>query len=433
MTSQVLAHAPPAALPTTGLAGAPKLFALLMASILLDVGGSFGLKYSATLVVVGYLALNARAIRLPASTLRAELALFAVAPALFLCLSVTAYRVPPRTAVGSLMFFSAWAVFPLLLAIPRAQLVNIFTRYMYRGALLTLVAFVAIIACYALGRLDLITRINEFAEAYNVGFFGQRPTDGGLKLFVPNVYFRWTMLLIPAAACLADDRRRLLPVLLALLCTLSTGSVLFGLAGVALVPLADSRVPLRRLARHALWLALTVAAVSLALAATQYGDVAFALGQKLTSGSASTGAKLGHIRSILDQVFSNPAALLVGSGVGSAFYSVGADGVVTNVEVSHFNLLRQFGIVYTLLFVAYVGGVFAGLLRSDGAGRRLGVGLAMIFLAAGTNPLLLSPVFFLVLVLGRAYLADWARERGAEGPPRRGPAPLAGPVAAAHG
>src|SRR5215217_1013276 len=72
MTSQVLAHAPPAALPTTGLAGAPKLFALLMASILLDVGGSFGLKYSATLVVVGYLALNARAIRLPVSTLRAE-------------------------------------------------------------------------------------------------------------------------------------------------------------------------------------------------------------------------------------------------------------------------------------------------------------------------------------------------------------------------
>ena len=132
-------------------------------------------------------------------------------------------------------------------------------------------------------------------------------------------------------------------------------------------------------------------------------------------------------------MFSNPAALLIGSGVGSAFYSVGADGVVTNVEVSHFNLLRQFGIVYTLLFVGYVGGVFAGLLRSDGMGRRLGVGLAMIFLAAGTNPLLLSPVFFLVLVLGRAYLAHWARERRAEAPLRQGPPPLTGPVAAPNG
>lgn len=432
MTSQALAHAPLAAAPATSLRGAPKLLALFMAAILVDVGGAFGLKYAATLVIVGYVALNARAIRVPASTLVTEFGLFGVAPLLFLCLSVTAYRVPTPAAVGSLTFFTIWAIFPLLLAVPRLELVEIFTRYMHRGALLTLAAFLAIVACYAAGRLDLITRINEFAEAYNVGFFGQRPVAGGLKLFVPNVYFRWTMLLIPAAACLADDRRRLVPVLLALLCTLSTGSVLFGVAGVALVPLADSRVPLRRLVRHLLWLGLAAAAAAVALAATEYGEVAMTLGDKLSSGSASTGAKIGHIRSIVDQLFSSPAAFLIGSGVGSAFYSLGADGVVTNVEVSHFNLLRQFGVIYTLFFFAYVGGVFAALLRTDGPGRRLAVGLAMIFAAAGTNPLLLSPVFFLVLVLGRAYVAHWARERASAPEPDLGE-PVAGRLRPAHG
>jgi hypothetical protein len=56
-----------------------------------------------------------------------------------------------------------------------------------------------------------------------------------------------------------------------------------------------------------------------------------------------------------------------------------------------------------------VGLLVRALLRTDDTGRRLSVGLLTLFIAAGTNPLLLGPVFFLVLVLGRAYVLQYGR------------------------
>ena len=55
--------------------------------------------------------------------------------------------------------------------------------------------------------------------------------------------------------------------------------------------------------------------------------------------------------------------------------------------------------------------VFVSLLKTDRNGKLLSIGLAMLFLAAGTNPLLLSPVYFLVLIISRAYVVLYAKEK----------------------
>ena len=89
------------------------------------------------------------------------------------------------------------------------------------------------------------------------------------------------------------------------------------------------------------------------------------------------------------------------------------DKVVTNVEVSHFNLMRQFGVLYALGFFLYVFILFISLYKLDKTGRLLSIGIMTLFIAAGTNPLLISPVFFLLLVISRAYITLYAREKRA--------------------
>ena len=185
------------------------------------------------------------------------------------------------------------------------------------------------------------------------------------------------------------------------------------LAGLVLGLLVDPRTPVSRFGRlAAALLVVAVSGVALAIA-SGLGPLLLTLVEKFTSSSESTSIKLGHIQSIMELVSGDAWLLLFGTGVGSSFYTVGFDEVVSNVEVSHFNMLRQFGVVYTLAFFAYVAWVTLTLFRTDVDGRRLSVGIAMLFVAAGTNPLLLTPVFFLALVMGRAYVVRFRRETAA--------------------
>lgn len=386
------------------------LYGLFLAALLLDVGGAFGVKYLTAVLIAAFVVLNARHIRVPRPMLFVEGALFGVAPALLLCLAVARHHVPAGAAIGSLLFLSTWIVLPLLLLLPRERIIGDFTTAMLVGALLTLAAFAVILGVYLLGRLDLVGRINVFARDYNLGYFGQRPGTQGIAAFVPNVYFRWTMLLIPAAALLGTGSWRLYVTLAAIFATLSTGAIAFGVAAFVLGLLVDPRTPLRRLGAWAASAAAVGLVVAWGLAASDLTGLLAMVMEKFSGGSESTSIKLGHIRSIVELLSGDVLHLLFGTGIGSLFYSVGVDAVVSNVEVSHFNLLRQFGALYTLAFCSYVAWVGAALYGSDVAGRRLAVGIAMLFVAAGTNPLLLSPVFFLALIMGRAYVARFRRE-----------------------
>ena len=132
---------------------------------------------------------------------------------------------------------------------------------------------------------------------------------------------------------------------------------------------------------------------------------------KLGRSSSSTMIKIGHIKTVLDLVFKDVVTFLFGMGLGSSFYSYGVNQMVSNIEVSHFNLIRQYGVLYSICFFSYVFMVFVSLLKTDRNGKLLSIGLAMLFLAAGTNPLLLSPVYFLVLIISRAYVVLYAKEK----------------------
>ena len=152
--------------------------------------------------------------------------------------------------------------------------------------------------------------------------------------------------------------------------------------------------------------ALSLTIVGLAL--TDRGEIINFVLSKFSPNSESIAIRMGHIDSILGVLSTSIWTLLFGSGVGSTFYSVGTNSIVGGteyaVEVSYFDLVRQFGLLYGLALTAYCIVLVLAVRRTDATGRLLALSIVILFLAASTNPLLISPVFFLVLVISRAYV-----------------------------
>jgi hypothetical protein len=386
------------------------LYVLFLLSLVLDIGGAFGLKYAVGTLIGLLLVLCPGALWVPRSFLWREGVLFVLLPAGFLGLAVVVLDVPPGLAGGSLTYLAVWMIFPLLLQLPRKWLVEAFVTVMVGASLVVLVLAGVLVAAFVWGRLDLVLIVHEFSATYRLGYLGQRP-DSMAWTFLPNVYFRWMMLLIPAAVLVVGrPLYQAIPVLLAVLVSLSTGLVLFaGLGLVAALALAPDTGPRKR---HAVRLkyAGIAAAMVLIMVVSGLSEARFMVTGKLSTASPSTSVKMGHIASIQDILVARPAVALVGMGVGSEFYSRGAQAVVADVEVSHFNMVRQYGLLYTLLVFAYVAFIAVRLWSSDLIGKRWAIGLLALFGAAGTNPLLLSPVFFTVLVIGAAYVAPYRQE-----------------------
>lgn len=385
------------------------LYGIFLLSLILDIGGALGIKYGVTLVILIYIAINSLQVRIPYTFLIIEGPLFVLFPIFLLLLSVCFYSVELTTAISGLSFLAVWLILPLLLFIRKQNIVSLFNTMMFLGALITLVTFLSIFLFYILGRSDLINAANSFGATYRLGYFGQRPETG--IDFVPNVYFRWTMLLIPAAILLiGESRKKLIVVLLAILSTLSTAAIFSVSLGLILIALISSTQPFLKAARGAFLGLLTIVFIGLVAWFFEYRQVINLMFDKVSFESAPAAIRISDIHSIYESMKESAFVTLFGMGVGSSFYRIGSGEYAINVEVSHFNLVRQFGLVYAVLFFWYVFSAFWWLVKTDDIGRRIAVGMLALFLAAGTNPLLMSPVFFLILVIGRSYAIQYARD-----------------------
>ena len=393
------------------------IYAFFLAAMIIDIGGAFGLKYASFAILVIYLAAISftKGIRIPSSFFVLEGTLFVIAPIFFLMLAISEFSVAPTAAVREVLPFAIWLLFPLLLQMgQKEKITSIFTTALFLGAIFIIIFFIIIFGLHLAGQDNLITSIYMFTSKYELGYFGIKPFNGSSSMFFPNVYPRWTLLLIPAAILLLhENMKRFIIVVLATLLTTSTAAILFLLIGIIWASFAG--IWKRRLSRlyfkkfAALCLLLLLCSSIIYLSGFEYiiEFIASKLGE-----STSTSIKIGHITSILALVSKKMTILFFGMGLGSSFWSAGLNEVVTNVEVSHFNLLRQFGLPYALAFSSYIFFLFIKLYKiGDEIGRLLSIGLIVLFIAAGTNPVLISPIFFLIVVISRAYITLAAREK----------------------
>ena len=388
------------------------LYYMVLISLIVDIGGTFGIKnivfITAFVFQLFYLfKINGR-INLPKSFLFSELLIFIVLPILLVSYSIVFKYIAIHNILPQISAFLVWLIFPLVLTLNRNQLINGFRFIIYSGVIVIILTFLSLLLLHYMGRMDLVSAINQFSNRYLLGYIGQKPIRIGV--FVPNVFYRWTFMIIPVVLLQANNSKKLLLLgILAILMTLSTGAIFFFFFGLLIIIIKKNKIPMKTKKNIIIGLFL-IGTITITFMFSNYSNIVIGVIDKFSSDNISTSIKLGHIESIVREMLSDTRVLFFGMGIGSSFYSSGTGSYVTNVEVSHFNLLRQFGIIYLMVFFTYVLNVYRELSRTDTNGKILGVGILSLFMAAGTNPLLISPVFFMPLMIGKAYIISFRKE-----------------------
>lgn len=125
----------------------------------------------------------------------------------------------------------------------------------------------------------------------------------------------------------------------------------------------------------------------------------------LTVKNSSSGAKDGHIISYIEMFSQNPSYFLIGTGPGSYFYSKGFGEFTTNTEISYLELVRMFGVFFSVFIVGiYLRPFF--LIKCIESFENLSLAIAYLayLFIAGTNPLLIGPTGFMALWAAYVFL-----------------------------
>ena len=112
--------------------------------------------------------------------------------------------------------------------------------------------------------------------------------------------------------------------------------------------------------------------------------------------NSSSDAKDGHLISYNEMFSENPSYILIGEGPGSYFFSKGFNKSVTNTEISYLELVRMFGIFFSVIILCCYCSPFLHI-RNIEKGKNLVIVISYIayLFIAGTNPLLIGPTGFM--------------------------------------
>ena len=119
----------------------------------------------------------------------------------------------------------------------------------------------------------------------------------------------------------------------------------------------------------------------------------------------SNSIKQGHILSIVDLLSGNLNYLLFGMGTGSVYYSSGFQEIVPITEVTFFEFVRSFGLIFSpLLFLIYfypMQYLFRNRHRDNVV---FFCSYALFVIVGSTNPLFIGNLGFLILVLAYSVI-----------------------------
>lgn len=360
---------------------------LLWFANIYDMGGGFGLKYVSFAVAILYLFLHFKPLPMDRPTTHIYVLLFLVWPVLSLLHSMIS-GAELSLAINQITAFPAAIVFFLVIqSVQPRYVLSVFFNTMLSLAIIVVVLY--LLMWFANPFADIAMRIFS-SEAH--GYIGYRMFGTG---FMPNVYLKATLFLVPVYVYFLYMSK---PVhaLIALLALV----VAFSKAGFAICLLFT----LLFLFLHrgdwrykAVVIALFIVITPLVLGHEQFAGELF---RSLTGESETAQVRIGYLDSLYTMFGENPVSLLIGQGAGAVFYARNLGAFVSNIELDHLNAIRKFGLPWFMAFTAFVLTVSYRLFRSQpDEGRALGLALPALFIAAGTNPVLLSPLFLMFMAL----------------------------------
>jgi len=247
-----------------------------------------------------------------------------------------------------------------------------------------------------------------------------------------RIYFTATLWLVPVAIYFAQIRRYAFSIccLLGLVFAVSKAGALIGLIGmVGTIALQykrrsgeDSR--LRRAGNRVRGVVLLLS--GLVLASLVFPDFRYDVLEAFfgNDAAATRDTRFGHVRALIDMVRDKPSVMFVGEGAGTTFYSSETGQYGIRMESDHVDAIRQHGIFWSLAFFALCGLIAWKLTRAaEPETRATGWAFIGMFIAAGTNPQLITPLFFfyfgccyVLATYGDELEGHAARHRGRSAP-----------------
>jgi hypothetical protein len=118
----------------------------------------------------------------------------------------------------------------------------------------------------------------------------------------------------------------------------------------------------------------------------------------LLADSSALLIRYGHAISAIQVFVDKPWTIFIGNGAGATFYSSGTGAWVVRMETDHLDAIWRYGLVW---FVAFTGLCFWTIRRLTRSGQAThkahGLALLSMYIAGGTNPELISPLFMFYL------------------------------------
>jgi hypothetical protein len=373
----------------------------MMFANVVDMGGGWMIKYLSTVIAAGFVLLNAGRLHFERTSLLVIALVFGVGPTWALMngvlsggkLSVATTLVTP---------FFVGIIYYLLLARGGSRLaLRVFFRTVLGLAVVTIAIIVGLLLfpdfpplAATFGYLETLDEIQ--------GKFGRRAL-GPIAWY--SIYFKATLFYVPAFVYYLYRERFAYSAILFVALTLSvskSGILLCGLfTGWFILTNGSLRLQVGALGMVGVLvvIALYVVDIEVTMAYAEY-FVETVMGEAETSQ-----IRIGQLASFVDLMGEHPTHLIWGQGAGTGFYNAGRGGFSHKIELAHIDAIRQLGLPWFIAFASCVAYVAFRLIRSEARiDNGLGYAMVSLFAAAGTNPLLITPLFMMLLATYYHYL-----------------------------
>jgi hypothetical protein len=255
------------------------------------------------------------------------------------------------------------------------------------GYLVAIKIFSILVLAFFCGRI--------FNIPYILMFFNMvAPYSGAdaMKNAMPAVYYQGTLAIVPAAVVFA--RKRSIGWFFICLLALAVAPSRFGVfTSVVLFLIIYRRklyIPL--IIGVLLFICLNIFNIEI--------PVLYDFMDMFRRTSYGSNVRSEHLKSIMILFSNNPMIFFFGQGPGTEFYTSGFNGYADSVEISHFDFVRKYGILY---FIFLNFGLLLLVFRLNRnktvESKQLIYGLIAHYVVAASNPVLTSIPFIMLLAV----------------------------------
>lgn len=374
-------------------------FGLLIFANIFDMGGAIGIKYISYLLIIPLCLYVLQKFKIKQSIFILWLFVFLIWPIFSVLVGIN-NNGDFCLALSQITPFFCGLIFFIMLSgfkINKYPIRLIYNLLLVLSVIIILVFFLLVLW----PELRTTSIFNILFPHPQNGYFGFRYLG---NTQVPNIYFRATLFLVPAFVYFLFNKEFLKSIILfmGLLVSFSKAGILIVLLFFFIFICVDHSI--QKYKKYLSFLFVILLLLTLNYIFPSFGDEIINV---VTGRHETVAVRLEHLKSIITLFETHPSYLVIGQGTGTQFFSTAVNSKVSNIEIDHINTIRKFGLIWFLVFfslILYVS--FCLITNKDREYTAGGFAFIGLFLAIGTNPVFINPLFFMIFFASYFMLGD---------------------------